>query len=46
VPVHTSDWRLRLRLRLLIDQKEAYSYQFLSDWLKSANANVDAIANR
>jgi len=23
-----------------------YSYQLLSDWLRDANANVDAIANR
>jgi len=32
-PYHTSDWRLRLhlRLQLLSNQKEAYSYQLLSD---------------
>jgi len=37
--------RLRLRLRLWTNQKEAYSYQLLSGWLRDANANVDAIAN-
>jgi len=47
-PYYTNNWRLRLRLRLrlLINQKEAYNYQLLSDWLRGANANVDAIANR
>jgi len=39
-PYHTSDWRLRLRLRLrfLTNQKEAYSYPLLSDWSRDANA--------
>ena len=34
---------LRLRLRFLINQKEAADQQVLSDWLKDANANADTI---
>jgi len=47
-PYHTSNWRLRLclRLRLLTNQKGTDSYTLFFDWSRVANANADAIANR
>jgi len=33
-------------LHIVLHGCDTYSYQLLSDWLRGANANVDAISNR